>query len=425
MIRRFLITITIIALMPVLFSSETPLDTPAVIAETLPERVSEPVAEEIPESNSRTIAGIVQSRETLDSIFSKYKLNKAELTKIYHTSKKQFNLSRISVGSVYSINLDTDENKINNFQFGIDDDTFLNVVRVEEGFRSETVNIDYETRVGSFYIDVKGNLSSSMPGTHPEYSRLAMNLSDIYAWDIDFSNDLRDGDSVKIIVEELWVGEAFKGFGNILAAEFVSNGKIHKAYRFEEDGYADYYDSNGTSLRKALLRSPLKFKYISSRFSKRRLHPKLRVYRPHLGVDYAAETGTPVSAAGSGKVVFAGRKGQMGKMVKIKHPGGYETYYGHLSRIPRSIRRGETVSQSDVIGYVGATGLATGPHLDYRIKVNGTFVNPLKIEMPRGTSVPDTLLAEFKRMVSSFDVRLASLIRPIIALAEKSPKTSG
>jgi len=423
MIRRFLITICIIGLMPILFSSETALNR-TVQAETITETISEPVSDDIQES-TRTIAGIVQSRETLDSIFSKHKLNKAELTKIYHTSKKQFNLSRISVGSVYSFNLDTDENTIKNFQFGIDDDSFLNVVRVQEGFKSEKVNINYETKIGSFHIDIKGNLASSMPGTHKEYNRLALSLSDIYAWDIDFSNDIRNGDSVKIIVEELWAGEAFKGYGNILAAEFVSNGKIHKAYRYEKDGYADYYDSNGTSLRKALLRSPLKFKYISSRFSKSRLHPKLRIYRPHLGVDYAAATGTPVSAAGNGKVVFAGRKGQMGKMVRIKHPGGYETYYGHLSKIPRNIRKGTIVSQSDVIGYVGSTGLATGPHLDYRIKVNGTFVNPLKIKMPRGTSVPDTLLAEFKSMVSSFNIRLASLIRPVIALTEKSPKTSG
>lgn len=423
MTRRFLITILIIGLMPLLFPGETPLDASVVNAET-EEAISGPV-EDIPESSSRTIAGIVQSRETLDSIFSKHNLNKSELTEIYNTSKKEFNLSRISVGSVYSFNLDTVENTIKNFQFGIDDDSFLDVVKVDEGFKSRKINIDYETRTGSIYIDVKGNLSSSMPGTHKEYSRIALNLSDIYAWDIDFSNDIRDGDSVKIIVEELWVGEAFKGYGNILAAEFTNNGKIHKAYRYEKDGYADYYDGSGKSLKKALLRSPLKFKYISSRFSRNRLHPVLRISRPHLGVDYAAAAGTPVSAAGSGKVVFAGHKGQMGKMVRIKHPGGYETYYGHLSRIPRNIQRGAVVSQSDVIGYVGSTGLATGPHLDYRIKVNGTFVDPVTIKLPRGTSVPDVMLAEFRRIVSSFNTRLASLSSPVIALTEKSPNTSG
>ncbi len=423
--KRLSLILLVIALLPFIFSGNSSIEPASAKAGISNETLPETEAESIQDSNSRTIAGIVQSSETLDSIFRKHKLKRAEMSKIYHTSKKQFNLSKISVGSVYSIGLDKEENTIHSLQFGIDDDSFLNVVRGPEGYESEKVNIDYETRIGSFYLDIKNSLASSMPGTHKEYSRLALALSDIYAWDIDFSNDIKTGDSVKIIVEELWVGEAFKGFGDILAAEFINNGKIHKAYRFDGDGYAGYYDSKGKSLKKALLRSPLKFKYISSRFSTRRLHPKLKIYRPHLGVDYAAATGTPVSSAGSGKILFAGRKGQMGKMVKIKHPGGYVTYYGHLSKIPRNIKRGTTVSQDDIIGYVGSTGLATGPHLDYRIKVNGKFVDPLKIKLPRGSSVPKILFAEFKDIVSSFNIRLASLARPVIALTEKKNKTSG
>jgi murein DD-endopeptidase MepM/ murein hydrolase activator NlpD len=415
--KRLLFILLLLAIVPFLLPDKEQEATHPVNAEA----VTEPVEE----STSHTITGIVQSRETLDSIFGKHKLNKADLNKIYFTSKKQFNLSRISVGSVYSFELDNDKNEIQKMQFGIDDSSFLNVLRSPEGFTSEKVDIQYDTKIGSFYIDIQGNLTSSMPGTHKEYNRLALNLSDIYAWDIDFSNDIRNGDSVKIIVEELWAGGAFKGYGDILAAEFYSGGKVHKAYRFEENGYSDYYDENGKSLRKALLRSPLKFKYISSRFTKSRLHPELRIYRPHLGVDYAAPTGTPVSAAGSGKIVYAGRKGQMGKMVRIKHPGGYETYYGHLSRIPRKIRRGTKVSQGDLIGYVGSTGLSTGPHLDYRIKFNGRFVNPLTIKLPKGTSIPKNVMAKFNKIVDGFAPGLASLIRPVIALTDKKKKTSG
>ena len=415
--KQLLLSLSIIALVSFLFLKENPVATPAVKAETAPEITQN--------DDSRTVMGIVRSRETLDSIFSKHNLDKAELNKIYHTSKNEFNLSKISVGSVYSFEIDKNDNKIRNMQFSINDDSFLNVVKMPEGFKSEKVDINYEKRIGSFYIHIKDNLVSSMPGTHREYKKLALNLSEIYAWDIDFSNEIRNGDSVKIIVEELWVGEAFKGYGDILAAEFTSNGTNHYAYRYEEDGYTDYYDGNGKSLRKALLRSPLKFKYITSRFRKRRLHPKLRIYRPHLGVDYAASTGTPVSAAGSGKVVFAGYKGQMGKMVRIKHPGGYETYYGHLSKIPRNIRKGRKVSQDDLIGYVGSTGLATGPHLDYRIKYNGKFVNPLKIKLPRGKSIPQNLMADFKQTINRFETRLASLIRPVVALTDKKRKTSG
>ncbi len=415
--KRLIIILLLIITVPFLVPDKKQETPSPVIAEVLPEPVEE--------NHSHTITGIVQSRETLDSIFGKHKLNKADMNTIYVTAKKQFNLSKISVGSVYSFELDKDKNEIQKMQFGINDSSFLNVVRNTEGFESKKIDIQYETRIGSFYIDIQGNLASSMPGTHKEYNRLAMNLSDIYAWDIDFNNDIRNGDSAKIIVEELWAGDAFKGYGDILAAEFYSNGKVHKAYKFEDNGYADYYDENGKSLKKALLRSPLKFKYISSRFSRSRLHPKLRVYRPHLGVDYAAKTGTPVSAAGSGQVVFAGNKGQMGKMVRVKHPGGYETYYGHLSRIPRKIRRGTKVSQGDLIGYVGSTGLSTGPHLDYRIKFNGRFVNPLTIKLPRGTSIPKNVLAEFRQTMDSLDPRLASLIRPVIALTDKKKKTSG
>ncbi len=382
--------------------------------------------EPLPEivKTSFTLTGAVQPRETLEVIFSKLKLDKKDLSGILTSSKGVHNLSMISIGSLYSFEVDKEKKKVQKMQLGIDDMSFLDITRDSEGFVSRKVTLPVTIKTGSLYINITDNLSNAMPSTHKEYHKLALKLSDIYAWDIDFSSDIRSGDSVKIIVEELWVGEVFKGYGEILAAEFVNNGTVLTAYRFETDGYVDYYDSKGKSLKKALLRSPLKFKYISSRFSKRRFHPKLRVYRPHLGVDYAASTGTPVSSAGSGKVQFAGYKGQNGRMVKIKHRGDYTTYYGHLSRIPKKIRKGVKVSQGDIIGYVGSTGLATGPHLDYRIKFNGKFVNPLKIKLPRGTSVPKKLIAEFRKVVASFDSRIASIVQPIMAFRD-SGKISG
>lgn len=380
--------------------------------------------QEAPEEKFYTIAGIVRPNETMESIFKKHNLERVELSRIFKTSKKVYNLSRLSIGTVYSFQLDKEQHKIQGMQYGINDESFLNVIKVPEGYNAEKINIEPSKRTGSLYVNIRGNLIHSMPTTHKEYRKLALELSDIFAWDIDFSNDIRNGDSLKLIVEELWVGEVFKGFGNILAVEFINNGKSHMAYRFEHNGHADYYNHNGQSLKKTLLRSPLKFDHISSYFSKRRFHPKLRIYRPHLGVDYAAPPGTPVSAAGSGTVIFAGYKGQNGKMVKIKHKGGYETYYGHLSRIPRKIKRWRKVSQGDIIGYVGSTGLATGPHLDYRIKRFGKFINPLKVDLPRGTAVPKKLMAEFKRRINGFEARLASLTRPIVAF-KKNNNTSG
>lgn len=384
---------------------------------------SEIPAVEEEKNDIATIAGIVQPQETMEAIFNKHNLNKTELSEIFHSAKNSYNLSKLSVGNVYFFKIDK-QNRIQSMQYGIDELSFLKVIKMPEGFSAERVNVKYNKRIGSLYINIKDNLIFSMPSIHNEYLRLALELSDIYAWDIDFFSDIRDGDSVRMMVEELWVGEVFKGYGNILAAEFFNNGEIHKAYRFKHDGYVDYYDSNGKSLRKALLISPLKFRYISSYFSKRRLHPILRIYRPHLGVDYAAPTGTPVSAAGGGTVVFAGYKGQNGKIVRIRHGGGFETYYGHLSRIPKKIKMGTKVSQGDIIGYVGSTGLSTGPHLDYRIKLNGKSVNPLKIRLPHGKSIPKPLKAEFKKLVDDMNSRLALLAQPVVASSEKEKISS-
>jgi murein DD-endopeptidase MepM/ murein hydrolase activator NlpD len=373
------------------------------------------------ESKTRIIADIVKSSDTLESIFNRYGLSRAELADIYGSSKREYNLSKLMIGNIYKFELDSEENTVLSMKYGIDDTTYLNIMKQQDGFMAEKVTLNYERHAGSFFINIKNNLISSMPGTHSEYHRLATELSDIYAWDIDFSHDIRNGDYVKVIVEELWLGDVFKGYGQILAAEFLNNGKIHKSYLFDNNGNPGYYDENGKSLTKTLLKSPLKFS-ISSRFSKRRLHPILRVYRPHLGVDYAAPVGTPVSASGSGKIQFSGYKGQMGKMVKIKHPGGYMTYYGHLSRIPKTVRKGAKVAQGDIIGYVGTTGLTTGPHLDYRIKFNGRFVNPLKVNLPRGTSVPAELIADFRQAVDKYNIGLSSMSRPVIAFKSSRNK---
>lgn len=220
---------------------------------------------------------------------------------------------------------------------------------------------------------------------------------------------------IRLIIEELWAGDVFTGFGNILAAEVINNGKRLTAFRFGQDGRETYYDHEGRSLRKVLSRSPLSYRRISSHYSKNRFHPVLRIYRPHLGVDYAAARGTPVSSTGNGTIVFSGYKGQNGKMVRIRHKNAFETYYGHLSRIPKHIRKGARVSQGDIIGYVGSTGLSTGPHLDYRVKKNGRFVNPLTLDLPDGSPVPESSQQEFLRKTGALSSRLVALTRPFVA----------
>ncbi len=361
----------------------------------------------------------IKNGETLFDIFKKYKLSINELFKLREASADVHKLRALCPGRPYRISLDKN-NQIDSFVYSINDDYILNIKRTETGFYAEKLRIEYEKRI--LYIGglIRDNLISSI-GEGRENLMLALELSDIYAWDIDFTTDLRDNDVYKIIVEGLYLDGEFKKYGNILSSEFVNNNQSYFAYRFEQNDKADYYDAEGNSLRKAFLKAPLSFRRISSGFSNRRFHPILKVYRPHHGVDYAAPAGTPVSAIGDGKVIFAGYKGQNGNSVIIKHLNGYMTYYGHLSKVRKSIKKGVKVQQGQIIGYVGATGLASGPHLDYRIKVNNKFVNPLALRLPRGKPISGKLFSQFKIIRDKMNTQLASIKPPATsAIAENS-----
>jgi len=247
---------------------------------------------------------------------------------------------------------------------------------------------------------------------------LALELSDIFSWDVDFNTDFRKGDTFRVLVEERWLDGEFRKYGDILAAELAVDGKTYRAYHFDAGDRPDYFDEEGKSLRKAFLKAPLSYRRISSGFTKRRMHPILKIARPHLGIDYAAPAGTPVSTVGDGTVTFAGRKGPNGNLVVVRHPNGYTTSYGHLARITKGIRRGAVVRQGDVIGTVGATGRATGPHLDYRIRRNGAFLNPLTVNLPKGEAVPRGRMADFRGVAEAFARSLAAISPTLHAKAE-------
>jgi murein DD-endopeptidase MepM/ murein hydrolase activator NlpD len=232
-------------------------------------------------------------------------------------------------------------------------------------------------------------------GEDPE---LAMRLAEIFSWDIDFYTDTRRGDTFRVLIEKkTYLDGEHAGYGRILAAEYDNAGHPYQAILFHDaDGSAAYYSPDGNSLQKAFLRSPLKFAApVTSHFSASRFHPVLKSYRPHLGVDYAAPTGTPVQAIGDGRVIFAGRKGGDGDMVEIQHPNGYQTMYLHLSAI--LVEVGQHVEAGGRIGLVGSTGLATGPHLDFRIIDHGVFKNfeTLRQNLPPAEPVARGELAAF------------------------------
>ena len=238
---------------------------------------------------------------------------------------------------------------------------------------------------------------------------LALEIADIFGWDIDFSTDPQPGDTFEIVVEKKMLNGRLWGYGRVLAAQYQNAGQLHQAVLFRDpSGRPAYYGPSGKSLQKAFLRSPLKFSApVTSRFSRSRFHPILKYYRPHLGVDYGAPVGSPVQAVGDGRVISAGWNGGGGKMVRLRHTMGYETYYLHLSSI--LVRPGQQVRQGQIIARTGATGLATGPHLDFRLRRHGAFVNFLRLKLPPAESVASKDWNDFVATRTQFLDQLASL----------------
>ena len=234
---------------------------------------------------------------------------------------------------------------------------------------------------------------------------LALSLSDIYAWTIDFYG-IQKGDKYKLIYEDLVVDGKSIGFGKILSAWFVNEGKENYAFYFVQDSIGDYFDLSGKNLKRAFLKAPLSFSKITSRFSNSRMHPVLRIRRPHHGVDYAAPKGTPVQTIGAGTVIACGWSGGGGKTIKIKHSNDYVTSYMHLSGFAPGIRNGSRVNQGEVIGYVGSTGLSTGPHLDFRVYKSGTAIDPLKMESPPAKPVNKENIGDFNTTANKFKQQL-------------------
>lgn len=366
------------------------------------------------------ICGTVEKGETLYDIFQKYKLDINELFQLREASADVHRLRKLYPGQPYKITLDEDST-VNSFIYWINDDHILSIHRTDSGFSAEKIPVEYEKRLLYVAGRIQDNLVSSMDGWK-NHVLLALQLSDIFAWDIDFFSDLRNGDSYKLIVEGLYLEGEFRKYGDILSAEFANNGEIYQAYRFEQNGVADYYDGEGKSLKRSFLKAPLSFRRISSHFSHKRFHPILRISRPHHGLDYAAPRGTPVSAVGDGTVIFSGVRGQYGKLVIIRHPNGWKTYYGHLAKIGKNIRRGKKVRQGKVIGYVGSTGLATGPHLHYEIRIQDKPVNPLTVKIPKGKPVLQEYLADFMKARELMSGKLAMIRVPAQDSAAEAKK---
>ena len=335
----------------------------------------------------------VEVGDTLDSLFRNADLSMVDLAEILQLDIARKYLSMLRPGD--SLRVRHDAGSILQLSRELDIRTSLEINRQDTAFEADIVELPLEHRM----VTVAGKISSSLfeaaQASHVS-EKLIMKMAQIFGYDIDFVRDIGTGDEFALVYEELWRDGAKLGEGDVLAAEFVNRGARFTAIRYEDaDGTSSYYTHDGQPMRKAFLRAPLSFTRISSEFNPSRRHPILNTIRAHEGVDYAAPKGTPVQASGDGKVIFRGWKGGYGNTLILQHSGNVTTLYGHLSRFG-SQSYGGRVRQGDIIAYVGATGLATAPHLHYEYRKNGVHLNPRTVILPDAEPLRGQALTAFR-----------------------------
>ena len=323
---------------------------------------------------------VVGRNDTLDAIFRRMSLNKSDLAAIRNLPGIRQSLDFLRPGD--SIKLTHTDGDIKELWRKVSDTQTLDVVRQEGGFEAKMINNPVEVRVRTANAVIDSSLFQAA-GAANISDMVALKLANIFGWDIDFVLDIREGDRFTAEYEQIYQDGKYLRDGEVLAAEFVNNGRVYRAVRFVGDnGSAGYYTPNGLAMRKAFLRAPVEFSRVSSAFNPHRHHPILNLIRGHMGTDYAAPIGTPVHAAGDGHVSFEGQRGGYGNAIVLTHGANVSTLYGHMSRFARNVHVGTRVQQGDVIGYVGMTGLATGPHLHYEYLTNGVHRNPQTVQLP-------------------------------------------
>ncbi|MEM7430983.1 MAG: peptidoglycan DD-metalloendopeptidase family protein [Pseudomonadota bacterium] len=346
-----------------------------------------------PEYDSLTLT--VSRGDTLDKLFRRNDLDIGDLTLIAKLDDAREQMRRIKPGDEFDIK--HNEGRIISLYTEVDMTSALQVERLDDGFAATMVERPIEIRKRMAYGLIETSLYES--GVDAGLSdKVIMNLAGIFAWDVDFILDIRSGDNFYVQWEEIWQDGEFVTDGEIVVAEFNNRNRTTQAVRFVNDeGRSDYFTPDGRSVRKAFLRAPVDFR-VSSPFNPRRLHPVLKTVRPHRGVDYAAPHGTPIKAAGDGKVTYRGTQRGYGNVVILQHGGNITTLYAHMSRFASSVKNGSRVRQGQTIGYVGKTGLVTGVHLHYEYRVNGVHRNPRTVDLPQADPIEDKYRERFLAM---------------------------
>lgn len=346
--------------------------------------------------------GKVQKNEFLANILQKEGVSYNTVNYIDRNCRKVFDVRKIKVGNKYVFLKTRDSIPTAKYWIYEIDRTSYAVFQLTDSIAAWRGEKEVITKVEHVGVEIKSSLWNAMSEAGCDYS-LILELSDIYAWTIDFFG-IQPGDSCKVIFEEKYIaGDTVPfGIGNVMASYFKNKGEGKYAFSFEQGGKKEYFDENGDNLRKAFLKAPLNYRRISSTFSEARLHPVHKIVRPHHGVDYAAPSGTPVQSIGDGTVIDKGwdKKGG-GNYLKIKHNSTYTTTYMHLKGFAKGISKGSKVKQGQTIGYVGMTGTATGPHLDFRLQKNGTYIDPLKFKSPSAEPVKKENMEAFRHSVDT------------------------
>ena len=358
------------------------------------------------EPDIRVVEDLVPRNATLASLLASHNMAGDAAYVFVEAMRPVFDPRRLRSGHPYKLVYGPD-GRFRRFEYHVDEDQFLQVIN-QSGPAPlfEAVLVDYEKELEQVAmrgeIDRENSSLVSAMNAGGGNIQVSIAMAEVFSGEIDFNNDLRPGDSFAVLYERYVRDGVHVTYGDVLAAVFDNDGRELSVVRYQVPGEAPaYFDADGRSMKRPFLRSPFLFEpRVTSRFSYRRLHPVLGTHRAHLGVDYGASTGTPVIAVANGTLVSAATSGGSGNLLRLRHTNGYETYYLHLSRFAKGMRPGARVMQGQVVGYVGSTGLATGPHLDYRMRKNGTFVNPLieHRKLPPGDPVPPGQMVAFREV---------------------------
>jgi murein DD-endopeptidase MepM/ murein hydrolase activator NlpD len=374
------------------------------------------------EQVSDWIEGEVGKGDSLGRILNRHGFDAQQVNEVVRTLQPHMNFRAIRVGQTYRLH--SRDGVLDEFEFNVSRVEKVRAARGADGLVGE--KLEAETRME--VMPAGGTIKSSLYGAIKaggEDTRLVAMMVDVFAYDLDFFNDQHPGDTFRLLVEKEYLNDDFLRYHTLRAAEYAGKAGTFRVFHWaSKDGKVKgYFNDKGESVAKTFLKTPLKYSRVSSKFDRNRMHPVLHKKRAHLGVDYAAATGTPVWAAAAGRIVSRGYSGGAGNRVVIDHGNGYQTVYMHLSRFRKGQSVGSRIDQKTVIGYVGATGLATGAHLHFSVKKNGGYVDPLKIKMTRNAGVPRAYRGAFLKDVAVLSEKLAAV--PTAAKTAEPPETDG